>query len=1049
MGKWEEYFFRLDFDSLKYYSADGSDMLGEFPLDTLEKVNLEAAEFNFVCQGRKSRLRDRGGRTPDWYAKLRSFMPQEPEVFEDESPARTQKMPDVASDASAKPQSRVDMMHERHKQKLDKLQEKREQEATDEKKRLQESGERARGNTLKARGKISPSDVQNTADRLFNEHKFIQERLEQKRMDHEKRETDRIADTKMMNMPTRSTSETNAASAREAGDRLYSDAERRELWKTQARDAQAKDELTMVRVGVKGSSASSQNRCHDLHKEAVAREDKLKKARDKNEKEKADEIKKKAVPCGEGRKGVNLGRIEKMYTEHMERQKKLASLHAEAVLNEQKDIAKNQVAPRANKTSSARRQPPPWKDAKYPFNLPKKVKDSGDNPQSEVKNSGKPTHRADNALKAIEALISLRAGYLHYNVRPSDYAVLVTKLKKIMKYYSEALTVIQADSGFASLCSRSSQRLFQEHLLPEVEGWSHRLEPDPIRQVEDDIDALLGSAAKAQASLKEEIAGVHHKVWAVGTVKSHPTGVPMALFAYDPGVKTKEEAETKAKVCYGPGEGVQRHRHLTDLSRLQLVFSSCDVLQAGLEHILKRFEVVDVRNHFNTPGRLGQRFVEVLVVVIVKEGREQIPHVCEIRLVPLCFNTAEKKAAPTREEWHNDLERVYAPTHMDRHAIDCIAEHVLSSRATGHQLKKFRCHLARRFGSTVCAWRKAFGGGRLLNFQRFREVCYSMHCGENVTELWQEMDPNRGGCISLWELDPDSVALLVRTRSRMLGVLSSALKADADVEETDANVLFQRLTTFVRPNNLGVLEQHEFRAVAKPLGLTPPEADRVFSCLDHFPGSMHAPPATIDVADIQWLKRITAMVDVEMIAVQAAQIAIGLPGLGGSMPIGVTREGARRSMRMSRLGGDLSGTPPGVRASFAGAAGRASVRASLSPADGGGPVSAWGPSEEDAGPGASQDPSKSSKAARDEPKRSVINVTPPSDATPADEELKLNVAGKDADAAGMLKDLGVDVEDDDEQEDEEEDDDQEEEEEDDEEDDDEEDEEAEGGEETW
>merc|ERR1740117_919759 len=122
-------------------------------------------------------------------------------------------MPDAVSDTSAKPQSRVDMMHERHKQKLDKLQEKREQEATDEKKRLQESGERARGNTLKARGKISPSDVQNTADRLFNEHKFIQERLDQKRMDHEKRETDRIADTKMMNMPTRQTSDTNTASA--------------------------------------------------------------------------------------------------------------------------------------------------------------------------------------------------------------------------------------------------------------------------------------------------------------------------------------------------------------------------------------------------------------------------------------------------------------------------------------------------------------------------------------------------------------------------------------------------------------------------------------------------------------------------------------------------------------------------------------------------------------------------------------------------------------------------------------------------------------------
>lgn len=160
-----------------------------------------------------------------------------------------------------------------------------------------------------------------------------------------------------------------------------------------------------------------------------------------------------------------------------------------------------------------------------------------------------------------------------------------------------------------------------------------------------------------------------------------------------------------------------------------------------------------------------------------------------------------------------------------------------------------------------------------MNFQRFREVCYSLNCGEHVTELWQELDPNRGGCISLWELDPESVALIVKLRTRMLSVLASEVGRGRrcggvfeDVEETDANVLFARLTSHVRPVQLGSLEQHEFRLVAKPLGLSMLEADKAFACLDHYPGSTHAPPASIDVTDIQWLKKLVTLVDTDAVA---------------------------------------------------------------------------------------------------------------------------------------------------------------------------------------
>jgi len=249
----------------------------------------------------------------------------------------------------------------------------------------------------------------------------------------------------------------------------------------------------------------------------------------------------------------------------------------------------------------------------------------------------------------------------------------------------------------------------------------------------------------------------------------------------------------------------------------------------------------------------------------VRDGREQVPHVCELRLELLQFNNATHAVAPIMEKFYAELKQAYIPTHIDMACLEKITREVLDKPPEGHRLRKFRCHLARRYGSTVCGWRKAFGGQRLLNFQRFREVCYSLHCGEHVTELWQELDPNRGGCISLWELAPDAVSLLVKLRTRMLGALVHSTKEDA--EDFDPSTIFSRLTSFSRPTRQGCLEQHEFRLVSKVLGLSIQEADRAFNCLDHFPGSHHAPPAMIDVTDIKWLKGLITLVDAAAVLV--------------------------------------------------------------------------------------------------------------------------------------------------------------------------------------
>jgi len=1021
MGKWEERYFRLDFDSLKH-SVDRQSFVDSFPLDQLESINLEVPEMNFLWQGRKYRLRsNREGVIQDWHSKLQAFIgqaqgqgfaPPSRNGFQDSAPTPGSTMRsqvalsaddnslasswDLQSQAK-KQKSRVDLMHEAHEKKLKKLQEKRDKEAMEEKKRIEEARKLTLSKTQRraseARGKISPSEVLRTADRLFNEHNIRQQKLDEKRMAWEMQEAERINEEKFEQLPTRSASTGALQSAKEAGDRLYSDAERRELWRTQARDAQAKDELTMVRIGVKGTSASSMNRCNDLHKEAATRKDKLVKAKEKKDQEELAEITKDAVPCGAW-SADTMTRLKRLFEEHEERKKKIAKEHADKVRDEQNkiDAVMKERQEKTKAKTSSRRQVPPWLDEKFPGNLPQKPKnlqpgpgeyvlapsfplwapeDSGQVGSQHVANrapawkyapdakyippssTAKPkkvTSHSDYALVAIQAAVDLRSGYNKQKLAPGEYARLVAKLKKVHACYSRALhqllgqkpfgtTPAQQDPGFASLSNRPSQRLFQEHLLPENEGWIHRLEPDPIRQVEDNLEALLSSAAKAQDVLKDDIAP--DVPWPSGARIQQPKGVPTALLAYDPGVKSQGSAEMKALVRFGPGEFEQRFRHLTDLSRVQLVFQTCDMLQYGLEHILKNFEVVDVRNYFANPGRLGCRYVEVLVVVIVKDGKEQVPHICEIRLEPVHYHTANKKASKLLEGFtdkdgryqtgfYDDLKKAYSD--MDPNVVECIARQVLSKPPDGKRLRSLRCHLGKRFGSMVNSWRNAFGGQRLLNFQKFREALYSMSRGTHVTEIWQELDPNHGGCISLWELDPEAMALLLKLRSRIMAVVSGAKQSGgetSDGEDVDPSVIFARLTEFVRPLTVGRLEQHEFRIVAmsKPLNMTQWEADKAFSCLDHI-GGMHAPPTTIDVSDLTWLKKLPTLVDTKAICC-ARDITIPL----ASPTSAIT--GSPLPDENSPLSGTmkpLSATPDGEKAN---------PKISVSPpADGKGPSSA-------------------------------------------------------------------------------------------------------------
>ncbi|CAK0810840.1 unnamed protein product [Prorocentrum cordatum] len=139
-------------------------------------------------------------------------------------------------------------------------------------------------------------------------------------------------------------------------------------------------------------------------------------------------------------------------------------------------------------------------------------------------------------------------------------------------------------------------------LMDEARGASRSLEPNPVRQLEHDLDDLLDSARQAQEQLQALVAP-SQGAWPPGQVAEKPEAFPMALFAYNPGVKPRAAAEVKALASYGPAEGGRRHRHLLDLARLSLVFGSCEMLQLGLDSVLRQFKVLGVRNLFRCPSR--------------------------------------------------------------------------------------------------------------------------------------------------------------------------------------------------------------------------------------------------------------------------------------------------------------------------------------------------------------------------------------------------------------------------------------------------------------
>jgi hypothetical protein len=478
-------------------------------------------------------------------------------------------------------------------------------------------------------------------------------------------------------------------------------------------------------------------------------------------------------------------------------------------------------------------------------------------------------NHADQVLQAITKTISLRNPFVDMsglgeqeNARPQ----LVESLKSVMDLYREAKADCETGLGFHSLCNRASMRLFNEKLIPDFEGWSSCRVASPVFQVEDDLADLLRTAKEAHRLLKLRISSGSH--WE-GEI-SKPTGMLGAEYVSDPGLKTEESAKAKALILYGPAAGKLCHRHLLDFSRLLVVFSSCAALNKGLDWILENFEVVGVNNYFNKPVRLGMRYIEVFVIVHVPDGDEQIPHICELRLEERVYNEHQKEAAEIIYKVYDQLRLLLEVFNLNWSLTEYLIKSVLNGSGMSPELRRFRCHFIKRYGSTPSGWRKEVGE-RMADFGKFKVACQKINWGHRASEFYQELDTSLGGCVNVFHLDPEPVALLIKLRSRLftfadLPILQKATTNKFGIEPA---ALFDRLTSHIRLGKKGECSLSEFRLLGKPLTMSDDEMDKAFKYIDGGFGGSDATKASISVADIAWIMKLPKIVDEHAVTLNA------------------------------------------------------------------------------------------------------------------------------------------------------------------------------------
>ncbi|KAJ8604831.1 hypothetical protein CTAYLR_001039 [Chrysophaeum taylorii] len=219
-------------------------------------------------------------------------------------------------------------------------------------------------------------------------------------------------------------------------------------------------------------------------------------------------------------------------------------------------------------------------------------------------------------------------------------------------------------------------------LLTDREARQQRLKGclDPLLQPETDPEALLASAEEAQGTLKATLSKPD-STWASRTFgrtfdkscrnKQDATRQRTATrehlasscrdfitAAYDPGIKSRERMEAKARFKY---DG--RFERVRDIARLALQCDSVVSLLRCYDYVCETFTVVAVDNRFAKPSALGWRDLNILVEVPLVGGgdrgrRRKHHHVAELQLQLTKFAMARKEAHKLYKELRERLDDV-------------------------------------------------------------------------------------------------------------------------------------------------------------------------------------------------------------------------------------------------------------------------------------------------------------------------------------------------------------------------------------------------------
>jgi len=471
---------------------------------------------------------------------------------------------------------------------------------------------------------------------------------------------------------------------------------------------------------------------------------------------------------------------------------------------------------------------------------------------------------SDVVLASVNSVVALRCGVNPEEVSPMMLSGRAVDMKEVLEAYRRAQRTSDSQPGGAgALREMRSKRLYAGgYLMQDLKGYSKMIEPDPIRQLDEDLDTLLTAAECAQTVLVNMFGPPpgRGQEWRAGKFE-RPRHARSALFAYNPGVKSRDAAERKAFVRYGPATRERRFSHVLDLARIGLVFkNSIDILLA-IRDIHECFEVVQVRNFYcpSIQNHVGERWVEICVVVT--EGLPQ-PHVCEIRLEEQCFFDARMATAAHIQSIAQGFSEVYqiiTDGMVRGDAVQYLVQWALRRPKDSPALSRFRRKLAGKFRSNVSAWRRAFKNQPNVSFHDFRTMTMMLQCQKCVVEFWEALDCTRSGIISLLELDAEAVMLLARFRARLIGFF----ERDGGCE--DALLMMSKMASLasVKLATPGRMAASEFRYVAKVFDFDTAEADLIFSHLDATAGSAmgHVLPA-----DFMWLLRFPRLLDFESLA---------------------------------------------------------------------------------------------------------------------------------------------------------------------------------------